>query len=222
MSRVAINADNSKVFFNNDGAVFSINTGTDTVSYAADDPGCCYGDYDLTLSAGQSTLEATSYLYDTNLNAESYLALNDREALNITYVYGTKLNPGGNLLFQPLTSGIDVYDGRLGILRSRIALPLALSQNYDALVGDGKDNILIAITGANGNGIAIVDLTSLSEPAPLPYLKDFVETAHAPGSNERSSLRAAPGNQANGTAVQSVVPRSVIKHVTNERLVRDR
>ena len=222
MSRVAISADNSKVFFNNDGAVFSINTGTDTVSYAAEDPGCCRGDYDLTLSAGQSTLEATSYLYDTNLNAESYLALNDREALNITYVYGTKLNPGGNLLFQPFTSGIDVYDGRLGVLRSRIALPFPLSQNYDALVGDGKDNILIAITGANGNGIAIVDLTSLSEPAPLPYLKDFLAIAHAPGSNERSSLRVAPGNQASGMAVQSVVPRSVIKHVTNERLVRDR
>ena len=222
MSRVAINSDNSKVFFNNDGAVFSINTATNTVSYATDDPGCCYGDYDLTLSAGQSTLEATSYLYDTNLNAESYLALNDREALNITYVYGTKLNPDGSLLFQPLTSGIDVYDGRSGTLRSRIALPLALSQNYDALVGDGKDNILIAITGANGNGIAIIDLSSLSEPAPLPYLKDYVETIHALGSKERSSLRAAPGNQANGTSVQSMVPRSVIKHVINERLVRDR
>ena len=220
--RVAITSDNSKAFFNNDGAVFSVDTATDTVSYAADDPGCCYGDYDLTLSAGQSTLEATSYLYDTNLNAESYLALNDREALDITYVYGTKLSPDGSLLFQPSTSGIDVYDGRLGTLHSRIALPLALSQNYDALVGDGKDNILIAITGANGNGIAIVDLSSLSEPAPLPYLKDYAETIDTLGSKERSSRRATPGNQANGTVVQSMVPRAVIKHVTNQRLARDR
>jgi hypothetical protein len=217
MSRAAISSDNSKVFFNNDGSVFTINTATDTVSYATDDPGCCHGDYDLTLSAGQSTLEATSYLYDTSLNAESYLALNDREALNITYVYGTKLSPDGSLLFQPATNGMDVYDGGLGTLRSRIALPLALSQNYDALVGDGKDNILIAITGANGSGIAIVDLSSLSEPAPLPYLKDHLEIAHSHGSNERSSRRAVPGNQANGTAVRSVAPRSVIKHVTNVR-----
>jgi uncharacterized membrane protein len=89
---------------------------------------------------------------------------------------------------------------------------------WSLISGDGKDNILIAITGTNGNGFAIVDLTSLSEPAPLPYLKDVVEIAHAPGSNERSALRATPGNQANGTTVQGVVPRSVIKDVANEEI----
>jgi hypothetical protein len=77
--------------------------------------------------------------------------------------------PDGSLLFQPSTNGIDVFDGRLGTLRSCIALPLALSVNYDAFVADGTDNVLIAITGATGNGIAIVDLTSLSEPSPLPF-----------------------------------------------------
>jgi hypothetical protein len=101
-------------------------------------------------------------------------------------------------------------------------LPLALARNYDALVGDGKDNVLIAITGANGDGVAIVDLSSLSEPSPLPYLKDHAEMAHAPGLNERSFVRAVPSDQANGTAVPPIVPRSVIKHVNNERLVRHR
>jgi hypothetical protein len=169
--KVAITADNTRVFFNDDGAVFSVDTATDKVSYAKVDTGCCYGDYDLTLSPDQKTLEATSYLYDGNLNAQSYLVLNDREALNIAYVYGTKLSADGALLFQPSTSGIDVYDGRLGTLRSRISLPFDLSQNYDALVSDGQDNITVAITGKTGDGIAVVDLTSISEPPPLTYAK---------------------------------------------------
>jgi DNA-binding beta-propeller fold protein YncE len=169
--RVAITSDNSKTFFNNDGAVFSVDTATDAVSYAADDPGCCYGDYELTLSADQTGLEATSYLYDVNLNTESHLVLSDRDSLNITYVYGTKLSPDGALLFQPSTNGVDVFDGRLGTLRERISLPFALSQNFDALVSDGTDNVLIAITGQTGSGIAIIDFSSLSEPAPLPYLR---------------------------------------------------
>jgi hypothetical protein len=170
LSRAAITADNSKVFFNNDGEVFSVDTATDTITQAVDDPGCCYGDYDLTLSAGQSALEASSYLYDTNLNPESYLVLSDRDALNISYVYGAKLNPDGTLLFQPSTNGIDVFDGRLGTLLTRVSLPIALSQNFDALASDGTDNVLVAIAGETGSGIAVVDLSSLPEPAPLPYV----------------------------------------------------
>ena len=70
---------------------------------------------------------------------------------------------------QPSTNGIDVFDGRLGVLIDRIALPFALSINYDAVVADGKDNVLLAITGTSGSGIAVVDLSSVSEPAPLAY-----------------------------------------------------
>lgn len=174
--RTTISADNSKVFFNDDGAVLSIDTATDAISYAT----VGYGDYDLTLSSNQSALEAASYLYDTSLDANSYLALNDREALDITYVYGTKFSPDGTLLFQPSTNGIDVYDGRLGILLSRISLPFDLSQNFDALVSDGKDNVLVAVTGQTGSGIAIVDLSSVPEPAPLPYyLTQRTNTASA-------------------------------------------
>lgn len=60
-----------------------------------------------------------------------------------------------------------MLDGNLGNLRNRISLPVALSRNYDALVDDGTDNVLIAITGT-GNGIAIIDLTSITEPPLLP------------------------------------------------------
>jgi hypothetical protein len=167
--RAQLSSDNSTVFFNADGAVFSIDTATDTISYAALDAGCCYGNYELTLSGGQARLEATDYLYDSDLDADSDYALNDREIINIEYVYGTKLSPDGNLVFQPSTNGIDVLDGRLGNLLNRISLPVALSPNYDALVADGKDDILVAITGANGDGIAVVDLTSIKEPPPLTY-----------------------------------------------------
>jgi IPT/TIG domain len=167
--RTEISSDNSRVFFNDDGYVFNIDTATDTVFQASTDQGCCYGDYDLTLSSNQTQFEASSYLYDSDLSAQSSLTLNDREVLDASYVYGTKLSPDGNLLFQPSTTGLDVYDGRLGTLLTRIALPFPLSANYDALVTDDKDDVLIAITGANGDGIAVLDLTSLNEPAPLPY-----------------------------------------------------
>ncbi len=222
--RVVISSDNTRVFFNNDGAVFSIDTATDKISWALDDPGCCYGDYDLTLSSNQNRFEATSYLYDTELNGESFLTLNDRESFNVSYVYGTKLSPDGGLLFQPLANGIDVYDGRVGTLRTRISLPVALSQNYDALVSDGKDNVLIAITGENGNGIAIVDLSSLSEPSPLPYQDDAVYRTPPTASSEHHTLATANlyGAITKGASVPHKTPRSTIKHVTNTTLLQKR
>lgn len=167
--RTVISADNTRVFFNDDGYIFSANTATRAVTSAGIDPGCCYGDYDLALAPDQTQFGASSYLYDLNLNATASLTLNDREVIDISYVYGNKFSADGSLLFQPATQGLDVYDGRLGTFRARVAFPLPLSENYDALVSDGKDNVLITITGTNGNGIAIVDLTSLPEPAPLPY-----------------------------------------------------
>jgi DNA-binding beta-propeller fold protein YncE len=213
--KVAISSDNSHVFLDDGGMVFSLATATDTLTRASADAGGCYGDYDVTVSSGQTTLEATSYLYDINANAESYLVLNDRESSNITYVYGTQLSADGTLLFQPSTNGIDVYDGRLGTLRSRIELPFDLSQNYDALVADGKDNVLIAITGNRGSGISVVDLSSLVEPAPLPY-----EASVFPGTNLRSSMNGpASGPRRRGATLEPhVMPRFKVPHVTNRIL----
>jgi hypothetical protein len=212
--RVAISSDNSQVFFNDDGSVLSVDTATDKLSYAFDGPECC-GDYDLTLSPNQASLEATSYLFDANLNAESYFVLNDREALSTTYVYGTKFSPDSTLLFQPSTNGIDVYDGRLGTLRTRISLPFALSQNFDALVSDGKDNVLIAITGQTGNGIAIVDLSSLADPPPLSYKR--VRTALDTASVWGGGASAAPPKfrQYPSSLTKRPVPRNVVKHAAN-------
>lgn len=166
----AISSDNSKVFSDSRGYVFSVDTATDKIQAASNYEAVYSGGYDVALSSGQTTVEASGFLYDSNLNAESSLAVNDRESFaNISYVDGAKLNPDGSLLYQPSSEGIDVFDGRLGILLRRIALPFSLSQNYDALVGDGKDDVLVAITGTTGDGIAIIDLSSLQEPSPLPY-----------------------------------------------------
>lgn len=215
--RTAISSDNSKVFFNNGGSVFDIDTATDKIEYAS---GCSGGGYDLAVSNDQSAMAAASCLYDANLNAQSYLALNDREALGVSYVNGVKLSPDGKLLFQPSTNGIDVFDARLGTYLARIALPVSLSQNYDGLVSDGKDNVLIAVTGQNGTGIAIVDLSSLIEPPPLSYLENRAGVVRASGRSEGQSLGAASFHRGTGGALPPAVPRTVINYVTNEGLAR--
>jgi len=194
--RTALSSDNSAVFFNVDGQVYRVDTATDKVSYAIVDQGCCYGNYELSLSGDSSRLEATDHFYDSDLAAESGYALNDREILNIEYVYGAKLNANGSLLFQPATNGVDVFDGRLGNLLTRIALPVELSTNYDALVADGKDNVLIAITGENGDGIAVVDLSSIQEPAPLPYASRIAIPLSSATSPSNSRPAAPSQNRA--------------------------
>lgn len=176
--RNAISSDNARVYYNEDGQVFSIDTATDTIFYTFVDPSCCYGNYELALSSNDTQFTATFYIYDSDLNAESVYALNDREIQDILYVYGAKLSPDGRLLFQPSTNGIDAFDGNLGSLRARISMPVSLSPNYDALVADGRDNILVAITGSTGNGIAVVDLTALTEPPPLAHIGRFVAQPH--------------------------------------------
>ena len=178
---MGISSDNASAFFNNEGAVFRVDTATDTIFTTNVDPGCCYGDFDLAVAPGTNALEATSYFYDSTLNAAAAMAPNVREALNMAYVDGVKWSASAALVFQPSTNGIDVYDGRLGNLRSRIALPFALSQNFDALVSDGQDNVLLAITGASGNGVAVIDLSAVSEPPALPYFTHATRPAQTAG-----------------------------------------
>jgi hypothetical protein len=212
--RNAISQDNSRVFFNDDGYVFNIDTRTDKMFPATEDAGCCYGNYELALSSNQTQLTATFYIYDSDLNNETYYALNDREILDIAYVYGAKLSTDGRLLFQPSTNGIDVFDGNIGNLRERISLPFALSTNYDALVADGEDNLFVAITGTNGNGIAVVDLTSLPEPPALVYASKY-------RSHPRHALqerRRVDSKQISGTYIGRSLGLRAILHVTRDWL----
>ena len=210
--RTLISSDNSRVFFNDDGYAFYIDTATDKMIPAFVDQPCCYGDYELALSANQSQFEASGYLYDYDLNSESYYALNDREILNIAYVYGAKLSPDGNMLFQPSTNGIDVFDARLGNLINRISLPVALSINYDALVADGKDNILVAITGETGDGIAVIDLSSIKEQPGLSYSSSLVSDFPSPTRRPESNIQPLISHKQSTKRVSSALRR--VRHVT--------
>lgn len=197
--RTIISADNSRVFFNNDGEFLVIDTATDDVNVLEADN----HDDDLALSGDQSRVAGDGHLYDSNLNAESNMVLNLREQ-NISYLYGQKLSADGRLLFQPTDQGIDVYDGRLGSLLSRIALPLPLSPNYDALVSDGQDNVLVAITG-NADGVSVIDLSAFEEPPALPYPAEM-----------GSPSCAATGTIAPSTPVPRFVAVHGVQHVTTE------
>jgi len=121
------------------------------------------------------------------------------------------LSADGSLLFQPSTNGIDVFDGRLGILRSRISLPFSLSQSYGALVANGKDNVLIAITGSTGTGIAVVDLSSIAGPAPLPYLEPGLVTTSIQEPTGSSSAAAPAHSKSVG---RHLMPKSRVPHIT--------
>jgi hypothetical protein len=194
--RGVISSDNARVFFSQAGEAFYIDTATDTVVKAA--VNCSCTDYELALSSDLTRVTAGSFMFDYDLNAQSYETLNLREILNIAYVYGAKFSPDGRLLFQPSTNGIDVFDGYLGNLLARVSLSVALSPNYDALVSDGTDSVLVAITGT-GNGIAVVNLTSIPEPPALPYNRMRSRTGHTargqrtePRSNIRKGMRVVP------------------------------
>lgn len=168
LTRVVLSNDNQRLYLNVGGLIFDLDTTTDTFVF---NPVIPASDFELALSSNQTWMSATGWLMDTNLNPQSFLTLTDRQVASSTLVFGAKLSPDGSLLFQPLVDGIDVFDAKLGSLRTRIALPIALSANYDAVVADGKDNVLVAIAGANGDGgVAVIDLTSLPLPAPLPFL----------------------------------------------------
>jgi hypothetical protein len=162
--RTILSADGSQIFFDDDGYVFGYVTATNSFFSATQDAASS-GNYDLAVAANESQVEASNYLYDFSLAAAATLTLNDREAFNVAYVYGDKMSPDGALLFQPSTQGMDIFDGKLGILRSRIAFSVPVSTNYDALVSDGKDDLVIVITGTSGDGIAVLDLSSFAEAA---------------------------------------------------------
>ena len=75
-------------------------------------------------------------------------------------------------IFQAGAQAIDVFDAMTGMFRSRVALPITLSPNFRALVSNGKDNRIVAITGLNGDGIAVVDLSSLTDPPAVTWLSE--------------------------------------------------
>lgn len=167
LTRVLLSNDNARLYMNVAGFLLNLDTATDTLFT---NPAIPTSDPELTLSSNQTWMSASGWSMDTNLNPESFLTFSDPQGSTAQEVFGAKLSPDGSLLFQPLVDGIDVFDGKQGTLRTRIALPFQLSENYDALVADGKDNVLVGILGASGDGgVAVIDLTTLPLPEPQPF-----------------------------------------------------
>jgi DNA-binding beta-propeller fold protein YncE len=163
--RVLLTPDGKRVFVNDgpgDAGVWMVDTSTDSLTEGLQVTLAGNGNEDSALSGDGSVLLASDLLTDSNLNVAGDITYLDRDVWLPVAVYGQKLNSDGSLVFQPLTNGIDVLGGSTGLLQHRVALSIPLSNVYDALAVDGKDNFLFAITS---NGIAQVNLSTLPASA---------------------------------------------------------
>jgi len=168
--RVALSADGSRVYINIEGGLAYLDTVAAQLNYApSNDQDIGQGSEELVLGANQTTLFAGGLILDSNLNTLGLQTLDVAESVDAEYVYGAAMSTDGSLAFQPGTQFIDILDGRTGSFRARVSLPVQLSPNFRALVSDGRDNVVVAITGATGNGIAVIDLNSLPEPQAVSY-----------------------------------------------------
>ena len=125
------------------------------------------------------------------------------ESADADYVFGSAISADGRLVFQPGVGLIDVFDGRTGSFRTRVSVPFTLSPNYRALISNQQDSQLVAITGATGNGIAVIDLNSLPEPRPLAYAVPKAEgpmREPSPASSRALSIAAKPELRASRVA----------------------
>jgi hypothetical protein len=166
-ARLAMTPNGARVYFNDEGQVGWIDTSSGQVVGRNIEDNVGQQDYEVI--ANQTQVFAKGLLTDTFLRPVGQVALNLAEVIDTDYIYGAAFSADGRLLFQPGVQSIDVFDGNTGAFRTRISLPVPLSPNFRALVANGKDNRLVAITGS-GDGIAVIDLRSLPEPSPLPYL----------------------------------------------------
>jgi hypothetical protein len=193
---IVSSADGIRIFFNDGGTLGYI----DTVSGQVVIPSNGYGafapnDYEIEMSANQTRLFADGFFVDTNLNGIGVQTLNVPESIDAQYLYGAAFSADGALLYQPSAQAIDVFDGVTGAFRARVALPVALSTNFRALVSNHKDDRIIAITGSGGDGMAVVDLTSLPEPAPVTWLSALATPAlmgnpHSSKSGDQRRLKS--------------------------------
>ena len=239
--RLPLSSDGTKIYFNNGGGIgylditapageglsapmVTINPGTGQASPVNSGATNCtqctrldQGGYDVVLAANQTSVYADGLMTDSSLNIEGFQALNWRESFDADYTYGAAISPDGGLLFQPGSQSIDIFDGRTGAFRARVSLSVPLSPNYRALIGDGKDNVLLAITGDTGDGIAVIDLSSIPEPNPLPYPHlsppAKFNVAHTSPSATRDSQSASPSE---ALVPPFASPRTRIQHRTRK------
>jgi hypothetical protein len=198
--RVMLSADGTRLYYNVEGVAGYYDTVTgQTIGAPVQDSDVGQSSDEVVLAPNQTRLFVNGFMTDSNLNNLGFQTLDNAEAIDAQYLYGGAFSADGSLFFQPGVQFIDVFDGRTGDFRARVSLPVPLSPNFRALVSDGEDSRLVAITGSTGNGIAVINLNSLPEPQPLPYIAATpglvrASTRWQPGSSElRRAAPALPG-----------------------------
>ena len=198
--KMIISKDNRQVFFNVAGEVYVLDVVTDKVD--TNHAIFQQGNEEVALSGDETWLAGAGYVMDTRLNPESFITQRKEEIWNENAVHGQKLSRDGSYLFRPLEDGLDILDGRTCVLLSRLALPLKLSPIHDALVADGRDNVLVAITGAQGDGIAVIDLSSLPTRTGRP--RTSVDLDLGPAGASAYSTAAGSGSTQTGYAALDI------------------
>jgi hypothetical protein len=163
--RVLLSADGARLYVDN-WHLTTIDTATDQISWS---PVIDQIDRDMALSGDSTRLLAGFRLTSASLDLDAQLVAPERWRDIVEWLYGIKLSPDGSLVFMPESHAIGVFDGRVGTPRGRVALPITLAPCYDSLVANGRDNLLVAITGDNADGVAVIDLNGIPAPPPLPY-----------------------------------------------------
>lgn len=188
-TRVLLSPDGSRVFVNEGGYSWILNTSDDSLSEGIQVSTAGNLSGDMTLSSDGSTVLTSDMLTDSGLNVAANIAYVDRDVWLPTAVYGQKLNANGSLAYQPLTTGVDVLDGTTGLLQYRVALPILIADVYDALTIDDADGLLFAITTT---GISQISLGSLpANSSARRRSRDFVGISSS--TNSRNRFHARPG-----------------------------
>ena len=153
--------DGGLVYFNYGGNLGILDVSTNAVNFPA---ALQIGqqEEETSLSADGSTLLSSDIFADAAGNPTGEITYVDYDTWAVSSVHGQKLNGDGSLLYQPLSGGLDVLDSQTGLLKARLSTSFSLASVFDALAIDGTtDGQVVAITGT-GNGVAVMDLSSLS------------------------------------------------------------
>jgi hypothetical protein len=173
--------DGSKGLFNKNGQGFVIDTSTDAVTLNAAYASSPIDDPEMAMSADGAHFVMSEIITDSLLNPAAGITYVDRDIATAFFISGEKLSADGSLLFRPMTDGVDIIDGRTGLLLERVQLPFTMAQVYDGLTLDTTDQLLFATTSA---GIEELNLAPYPQPAPpFPLLLTAGPFEHAATHN---------------------------------------
>jgi len=186
-ARVLLSPDGSKLYGNDGGWAFWLDTSNDQISNSSWISSWDYSDMDLAVSADGSTVDNGGIFADPSLNPEMETDYVDWETWFPSAVIGQKLNQDGSVLFQPLTDGIDLMARNTGHLLYRVQIPVSPADVYDSLVvAEGKDTLAVITSG----GVSLVDLSSL--PIPTQDTLPFMDATHTEVGRSTGTRIAAP------------------------------